>query len=216
MKELIDDNRGDGALPAARATAAEPVVSALRDGIANALYTHHHYGWKRHDETDCSEASLLSALIQTHGFLAEYEGKYRVEIKPTPAFSFDGVVSVYWDADEPKSFAFGAPRHRGDLWFRAFEYNVAPATACRYCGGTGADHYISGFHCWACDGTAVQVRQSTPRGFKHKPRLPAQGMETRQGGDGTAPSQDDSPVGATDAPETGPTHPHGGHNEGTH
>lgn len=34
--------------------------------------------------------------------------------------------------------------------------------------------------------------------------LPAQGMETRQGGDGTAPSQgDDSPVGTADAPTGG-------------
>lgn len=51
----------------------------------------------------------------------------------------------------------------------------------------------------------------------------AQGMETRQGGDGTAPSQDDSPVAESHAPDCNIHYGNlcncrhqGGHNEGTH
>jgi hypothetical protein len=138
--------------------------------MVQALYTHHHYGWRRHELPDSNEQSLLTALMRTHDFLAEYEGQYRVDIKATPDCSHDGRVAVYWDSDTPKTLAFGWPLQRGDYWFKAFEFNVARADGCRYCGGTGIDHYVGPFlHCWACDGTATQIRESTGRGFKHKP-----------------------------------------------
>jgi hypothetical protein len=160
---------------------------------AQALFTHHHYGWKQHTLPGDDEQSLLSALLETHGFLEEYGGRYRVEICRTPEYSFRGVVGVYWDSNEPKTFVFGAPLSRGDYWFKAFEFNVADRTACRYCGGTGVDHYVGPFfHCWACDGTARQVREGTFRGFKHKPiardRDAAEGRDGLSGSGAAAPA----------------------------
>lgn len=136
----------------------------------DALFTHHHYGWRKHDLPNSHPDHLVAALLETHEFLPEYAGKYRTEIERTPALSYDGMVQVFWDSDEPKAFFGGHSIRRGDHWFRAFEFNVADADACRFCGGTGMDHYLAPFaHCWACDGTKVQLRKSTHRGFLHKP-----------------------------------------------
>lgn len=144
-------------------------VSALRVSVPDALFAHYHHGWRKHELPGGEDEHLLAALLERYAFLAEYKGRYRVEIKRTPERSYDGKVAVYWDSDEPKTFAFGGPLWKGDHWFTAFEFNVAPADACRYCGGTGIDHYNPFSHCWACDGTARQMRQSTPRGFMKKP-----------------------------------------------
>lgn len=134
------------------------------------LFTHHHHGWRQHDIPNSHRDHLITALKRTHDFLNEYEGRYQVEIERTPACSYDGNVTVNWDDDKSHPIAFGPALRRGDHWFRAFEFNVAPDHACRYCGGTGIDHYVGPFfHCWACDGTATQIRFGTFRGFQHKP-----------------------------------------------
>ena len=154
------------------AGALEPEVSS-EAGVPNALYTHHDYGWKRHNLPDGTEESLLAALIGTHDFLEDYQGRFRVEFRRTPDYAHDGKIVVYWDSDEPKTFAFGSPLWRGDYWFSIDKFNVAPVDACRFCGGTGIDHYSIFAHCWACDGAAKQVRSGTWRGFKHKPTTDA-------------------------------------------
>jgi hypothetical protein len=169
---MMDEQQDTGAsADADRAVVngAGQAVSALRASVPGALFTHNHAGWRRHDLPGADEESLLATLHSTHGFLAEYEGQYRVEIRRTPERSYDGKVLLYWDSDTPKTFVFGVPLRRGDYWCTAFEFNAAPVDACRYCGGTGIDHYSALSHCWACDGTAKQIRQSTPRGFMKKP-----------------------------------------------
>ena len=137
--------------------------------MTTSLFTHHHYGWRKHDLADATDQSILAALIETHGFLSEYAGEYVVKTERRDDRSYDGVTAVYWDGEKPKSFYGGHFIVKGDYWFKAFEFNVADAGACRYCGGAGRDHYLPFAHCWACDGTAVQVRTHTPRGFVHKP-----------------------------------------------
>lgn len=137
--------------------------------MATALYTHHHYGWRKHELPGSDEADLVAALHATHDFLVKYAGRYRVEIKRTGDTSYDGRVEVYWDSDKPLFFVTRSSLLRGEHWFSGFQFNVADEAACRYCGGTGIDHYSPLSHCWACDGAAVQVRQSMPRGFMRKP-----------------------------------------------
>lgn len=135
--------------------------------MKTALYTHHHYGWRKHDLPNSYYDHLVSALIETHGFLADFEGKYGVEVERTPQLAADGVVRVYWASSEECPVEH---IRLGDIWFRAFDFNVAPEGACRFCGGTGMDHYVGPFfHCWACDGAGHQVRESKPLGFIHKP-----------------------------------------------
>lgn len=137
----------------------------------SALFTHHHYGWRKHDLPNSDSESLRKALMATHDFLEGYRDMYSIETELTPDRSYDGVVRVRWNSTTacPAS-TFYFPIGNGDIWFRAFEFNVADSDACRFCGGTGMDHYVGPFfHCWACDGTARQLRQSTPRGFKHRP-----------------------------------------------
>lgn len=196
---------------------AEPLRVSSPDGasIPNALYTHNHAGWRRHELPGADEESLHAALHATHGFLAEYTGQFRVEIKRTPEYSFDGKVVVYWDSDKPKTFVFGPSLWRGDHWFTAFEFNEAPVGACRYCGGTGVDHYSPFSHCWACDGTATQIRKSTPRGFMKKPVaacppsmharyaewLSAQAIEARSGETERLDPKGESAVHEVDASE---------------
>lgn len=135
-----------------------------------ALFTHHHYGWRKHDLPNSHYDHLVSALLATHGFLNEYEGDFRIDVERTPACSFDGRVNVYWDTDKPKALIGQSSLRRGDFWFRAFEFNVGEDNACGFCGGTGMDHYKGPFfHCWACDGLAKPIRSSTFRGFMNRP-----------------------------------------------
>lgn len=139
------------------------------------LFTHHHFGWRSHSAGTGpgDDAAILLALVSTHGFLADYEGRYRTEIERMVGVSYDGRVYVYWDDPIPH-LMFDARLAKGDLWFKAFEFNFADDFACRFCGGTGVDHYVGPFcHCWACDGTKKQVRDSMPRDFKHKPTVHA-------------------------------------------
>jgi len=144
-----------------------PVMTKINDGgpDATALFTHHHYGWRKHDLPNSHPDHLTTALLDTHGFLRDYEGKYRVEIERTPACSYDGRVSVFWNHKDSKTDHVGAPLRQGDHWFFAFEFNVARNDACRHCGGTGMDHYAGPFfHCWACDGTGACAPASPTAG----------------------------------------------------
>ncbi|MBS3648845.1 hypothetical protein KEU06_09525 [Pseudaminobacter sp. 19-2017] len=132
------------------------------------LCTHHHYGWRSHSAgmEPFDEAALMSALHSTHTFLKHYEGKYRAEIVKTPQCNFDGQVIVYWDSDEVKQLVGRSFLSKGDHWFKAFNFNFVDDFACRYCGGTGVDHYNPLVFCWNCDGTKKQVRTTRPRDYE--------------------------------------------------
>lgn len=134
------------------------------------LFAHFHHGWKEFSAGmgPFDEAAIINMLYDSHTFLADYQKKIKIEIVMTPDSSFDGSAIVTWASDTPHQM-FGGSLYKGDYWF-SVPFNFADDFACKYCGGTGMDHYKSPFfHCWACDGTKKQIRSAMRRGQEQVP-----------------------------------------------
>lgn len=121
--------------------------------MSQSLYVLYHYGWERHEQPDSSEQSLLAVLLESHTFLPEFDGQYRVDIYRDDV-SDSGRVCVSWTGKRPKLSALGPPLYPGDFWFSAFRFQVGDTHGCESCGTTGVSRYsIAGKPCWACRGT---------------------------------------------------------------
>lgn len=121
--------------------------------MSQSLYALYHYGWKRQEQPDSSEQSLMAVLLEGHTFLPEFDGQYRVEINRDDG-SDSGRVSVYWEGGEPKFGILAPPLYPGDFWFTAFRFQVGDRNGCEECGTTGKNRYsIVWKPCWACGGT---------------------------------------------------------------
>lgn len=181
----IDDNRGEGALQqAARATheQSRQAVSAVPVGIANAFILERHTGSYEDYRTTPILVFLDEKQAKNIASEARAEFEMAKELVPSRKYPEEPHENeAAWDAWEAAREADWA-RFKGYL---TIDPSMAPSGAWSEPEEDIAYHVV-----------AVPF---------------AQGMETRQGGDGTAPSQDDSPV-ACDAPNP----PQGGHNEGTH
>lgn len=123
------------------------------------LHMHNHAGW--HTQT-IEAASIAEAITKgldaRAGFLSrEYAGRYRVEHDDPKADH--PRFRVIWDDDEPKAFAFGWTRYKGDVWW-SDRFQIGAADDCQACGGTGQNHYSPFHQCWNCGDPKAEGRSS--------------------------------------------------------
>ena len=126
------------------------------------LHMKNHAGW--HTQFIIAE-SVMNAITQgldcRASFLSQkYAGKYKIEHddpqSERPQFY------VKWDSDQPKSFSYGQPLNRGDLWW-SDQFRIGSLDDCQSCGGTGVNHYNPFNQCWGCGDKNKEGRGSGGR-----------------------------------------------------
>jgi hypothetical protein len=120
------------------------VAAALTEFV---VQRHNHAGWfKTVEQAETAEDAMRQAIYAHVPWLMDYSHTLTINTET-------GCYVVEYTG-EPRSVALGGIQYAGYWW--SDQIHIGTATDCKYCGGTGKDHYVPLKPCWSCKGKPCQ------------------------------------------------------------